>query len=92
MSEYILCSAIRRKIPVDCRNSNTEIGEVCLGYRHCDIIYMYHDLIDNSPESQGFFTSLGRFVGREEGYRIAVASGQIKERDYSRRLYSEDLY
>lgn len=90
--EYILCSAIRRKVCVDCKNSNTEIGDVCLGYRHCDIIYMYRDLIDSSVESKGFFTSHGRFVGREEGYLIAVECGQIKERDYSQKLYIEDLY
>ena len=90
--EYILCSAIKRKVPIDCKNSNSEIGSVCLGYRHCDIIYMYKGLIDTSPESQGVFTSYGRFVGRKEGYLIAVESGQIKEKDYSNILYSEDLY
>lgn len=44
---------------------------------------------------QGFLTSTGRFVGREEAHEIAVASGQPMIEHSSRicgTLYSEDLW
>ena len=42
---------------------------------------------------QGFMTSTGRFVDRKEAWKIAVASGQIREnRGYNKELFSEDLY
>ena len=39
---------------------------------------------------QGFITSHGRFVTREEAAEIAYNSGQIKKQ--VKRLFSEDLY
>jgi hypothetical protein len=41
-------------------------------------------------EAQGFYTSKGRFVGREEAAKIAYAAGQIFSP--TNRLFSEDLY
>lgn len=41
---------------------------------------------------QGFTTTRGRFVGREEAARIAVRSGQIKRLRWAPHLYSEDLW
>ena len=38
---------------------------------------------------QGFLTSKNRFVGRDEGGRIAFEAGQI---DVIKTLYSEDLF
>ena len=58
-------------------------GKVYTGKRHCHII---RDIVRltgckrvgmSSP--QGFVTEEGRFVDREEGARIALACGQIKE-------------
>ena len=40
---------------------------------------------------QGFYTSYGRFVNREEALQIAKDAGQIQETD-DNRLFSEDLY
>ena len=49
--------------------------------------------IDNPDIIQGFITSLGRFVNREEAAKIALESGQIGELKYSKnKLFSEDLY
>ncbi len=48
-----------------------------------------------SPYDQGFLTSTGRYVSREEGHKIAVASGQPMIDHPSRIdgvLYSEDLW
>lgn len=42
---------------------------------------------------QGFVTSTGRFVGRHEGKRIAVAAGQLIEgASQSSQLFSEDMW
>ncbi len=43
-------------------------------------------------EEQGFMTSRGRFVGREEGGRIALAAGQTPALRWGVDLYSEDLW
>lgn len=54
-------------------------------------------LLAQMEESDGFVTSLGRFVSRQEGWRIAYKANQLK-RDpgfvpdsEARELYSEDL-
>jgi hypothetical protein len=47
------------------------------------------------PEDQGFLTSKGRYVGREEALKIAIASGQSMIDHPSRhatQLFSEDLW
>lgn len=48
-----------------------------------------------TPDQQGFLTSKGRFVGRQEAHKIAVASGQPMI-DHPGRiaatLYSEDIW
>ena len=42
---------------------------------------------------QGFITSLGRFVDREEGLKIAIEAGQVdKSKYYGRILFSEDIF
>ena len=43
-----------------------------------------------SGRNQGFLTSTGRFVNREEGAKIAFVAGQINKRKET--LFSEDLY
>lgn len=49
--------------------------------------------VDNPGITQGFVTSSGRFVDREEAAKIALESGQIEELKYSKtKLFSEDLY
>lgn len=47
--------------------------------------------------NQGFLTSSGRYVNREEGYQLAVEAGQIPAKTLwadgsSPILFSEDLY
>lgn len=47
------------------------------------------------PDDQGFLTSTGRFVGREEALKIALASGQPMidhPARHQRLLFSEDLW
>lgn len=48
-------------------------------------------------DDQGFITSTGRYVNRQEGLEIAIAAGQVdpdnrKSGSASRDLFSEDLW
>jgi len=45
-----------------------------------------------SGEAQGFLTSDGRFVSREEAARIAIAAGQVDADEIGTRLFTEDLW
>lgn len=104
--EYILCAAYKQiknssnrqkyidegKDPKSIYYApHNEIYDLRLGWRHPDILYQYGDQIDK--HSDGFVTSRGRWVSREEAYKIAVECGQIKKGKFScNRLFSEDLY
>lgn len=60
--------------------------------RHHNLFALAHP---RKPTESGFLTSSGRFVGREEGLRIALASGQPMidhPSRHSTRLFSEDLW
>ena len=96
--EYILCAAIKRKSPIKVTSHNyktnsledDDIYSIEIGRRHNDILARFGkanlDVI-----KQGFYTSYGRFVSREEALQIAKDAGQVKE-TYSNQLFSEDLY
>ena len=64
----------------------------------CDIFARFGDEISKNPYDQGFYTSKGRFVSREEGMKIAYEAGQVnyyqafKKNGKFNILYSEDLY
>lgn len=96
--EYILCAAIKRKEPRPViRNpyyeGQNDILNIELGYRHHDIMIRFYDELEQGPNAQGFYTSKGRFVSREEAYEIADAANQIVESTGGKgTLYSEDLY
>lgn len=98
-TEFILCSAIRRKEPKDCvvHYHDNDIYSIELGYRHCDIFARFGDEVSNKLEDQGFYTSRGRFVDRHEAFFIAYHANQIPislydERGKDAKLFSEDLY
>ena len=91
--EYILCAAIKRLEPKKCSPYWEGINDICnieIGYRHPDIFQRFKGEVSKSPKDQGFYTSLGRYVDREEAAKIALNCGQITEQ--KRLLYSEDLY
>lgn len=98
--EYILCAAIkrikRRKSIGNPYNEGTnDILDIELGYRHHDIYQRFPNELDVSSKAQGFYTSKGRFVDREEGYKIALEAGQLSDNrasDSIKWLCSEDLY
>lgn len=92
--ERILCAAIKRINPrPETQLRNNDIHLIEIGYRHCDIFHRFRGELSHDPNDQGFYTSKGRFVGREEGYWIAKAAGQIiNPHPQEGTLYSEDLY
>lgn len=96
--EYILCAAIKRKKPIklDSYNYQTnnrhidDIYSIEIGRRHNDILARFgKSYLD--IHKQGFYTSYGRFIDREEALLIAKKAGQVKE-DFNKKLFSEDLY
>lgn len=60
--------------------------------RHAHVIWHMADLGIKTPITgkQGFVTSEGGFVGREEAAMIALHAGQID--GHRRELFSEDLW
>ena len=82
-------------------------GFVLCGHRHGDIISMLptnssyigpekafplaKKEIGMFEDIQGFLTSLGRFVDREEAAKLAIACNKCTPY-FEKRLYSEDLY
>lgn len=104
-TEYILCSAIRRRTPRLCqpyRPGENDICDIEIGFRNHDIIQRFgKEVLD--LHSQGFYTSKGRFVDRYEASRVALEAGQIDEskaitgltydgETVYQQLFSEDLY
>lgn len=94
--EYILCAAIWYGDETELTHSPFGIvrGHVVSGYRHCQIIELYHHLTGKETKGQGncqgFLTSDNLFVTRERAAVIAFEAGQIKEKKHT--LYSEDIY
>ena len=102
--EYILCAAIKRKTPINVESKNyktfisedDDIYSIEIGRRHNDIMTRFgKDVL--CLTQQGFYTSFGRFVSREEALQIAKEAGQVKDPGFnklcsSNKLYSEDLY
>jgi hypothetical protein len=76
--EYILCAAIKRLEPKSCTPyHNNDICNIELGYRHHDIFQRFPGEVSRKQEDQGFYTSKGRFVEREEAMYIAWKAGQV---------------
>lgn len=93
--EWILCAAIKRRERrvVDGNpywEGTNDILDIELGMRHHDIFRRFGEEMDTHMAAQGFYTSKGRFVGREEAAKIAYAAGQIFSP--TNKLHSEDLY
>lgn len=90
--EKIICAAVRFQ------------GKVWYGHRHHHALEAMKDelsyvmnrkqMIDQRTGSdQGFVTSEGRYVGREEALEIAKRAGQVVNSDTDgQRLFSENLY
>lgn len=98
----IICAAIWMKdFPTAVHNPrNIEKGVVIGGWRHHNIISTLNAMMgvpisQLGSYEQGFLTTEGMFVNREEAYKIAKEAGQIllhQEDEGKWELYSEDLY
>lgn len=96
--EYILCAAIKRKHPIkldsyNYQTNNRNIDDIYIieiGRRHNDILARFSKS-HLDVHKQGFYTSYGRFVDREEALLIAKKAGQVQEH-LDKKLFSEDLY
>lgn len=102
--EYILCSAIKRKASraenrITYKDNRIrdkfgmidDIYGIELGRRHCDIIARFGaDNLDLSQ--QGFYTSWGRFLNREDALLLAIENRQVVDHIHGTKLFSEDLY
>ncbi len=93
MKEKIICAAIKI----------VETGKIFYGHRHDQCLNsmngelswtMNRQEISKVEKIQGFVTTEGRFVTREEGLIIALANDQVLDKTQIRggRLFSEDLY
>lgn len=94
--EYITCAAIHYQDGkvYEHQPKNITSGFVATGHRHHNVIALVHQLTGKSAagEIQGFLTSKNRFVGREEGYMIALEADQIDYCTNRSTLFSEDIY
>lgn len=102
--EYICCASIHwddgNVYPHQPKNI---LSGMCIaGWMHGNIIVIGSKIFGNMGErakkgiieTQGFLTSKGRFVNREEAGKIALACGQIQKLSYfgGKELDSSDLY
>ena len=98
--ERIIASAYKVKPEFICHKNivwktNTkdpdDIYQIRIGRHHSEIIHIFHKEIDQNQD--GFYTSYGRFVDREEAAKIALAGGQCEEPlIMGNRLDSSDIF
>lgn len=89
--EYILCAALKRLTPKSLKLPN-DLPFVEIGLRHFDIRDRFPGEVSMKMNDQGFLTSTGRFVSRQEAERIARDCGQVVGDIIGGELTSEDLY
>lgn len=93
--EYILCAAILRKEVNTCHKvywpKDQDIYKCEIGWRHGDILHRFRGIVSMDGYDQGFYTSKGRYLNRDDARTVAKEAGQIPE-DFNSMLMSEDLY
>ena len=69
-----------------------DIYQCRIGRHHAEILHIFGDQVDHNTD--GFYTSYGRWVDRKEAARIAIKSGQIQKCHYfaGERLDSSDIF
>ena len=78
--EYILCAAIKRIEGKNCLPYHDGLNDICfieIGYRHHDILQRFQSEVSKKSIDQGFYTSKGGFVDRNEGMFIAWKAEQV---------------
>lgn len=89
MKERIICAAIHNPEEKDMAGNPL----IYCGLRHANILWQSRS-VSRKLNHQGFLTSLGRFVDRKEGLKIALENDQVIDKSQIRadNLFSEDLY
>ena len=68
-----------------------DIYQCRIARHHAEILHMYGKEVDHNTD--GFYSSYGRWVDRTEAVQIALACGQIKRLHYwSNMLDSSDIF
>jgi len=103
--EYVIAAAYKVKPEFRCPKARVlkhengrqddrdadDIYNLRIARHHAEIIHLYGPQIDQ--DTDGFYTSYGRYVTRREAAQIALASGQITECHYwPDQLDSSDLF
>ena len=86
--EQIECVAIRRW-------TDSETWSLPRPARHGDVMHVVFDEtggLSTAQFEQGFLTTTGRFVNRQEAFVIAQEAGQLLEDDTGKTLFSEDVW
>ena len=87
--EFICKKGTVKKINID---EKDDIYQCRIARHHAEILHMYSKEIDH--ETDGFYTSYGRWVNRKEAAKIAIESGQIQKCHYfgGEELDSSDIF
>ena len=69
-----------------------DIYQCRIARHHAEILHIWGNEVDH--ETDGFYTSYGRWVDRKEAAEIAIAAGQIKKCHYfgGTELDSSDIF
>lgn len=74
-----------------CSKKYDDIYRCRIGRHHAEILHLFSKEIDH--ETDGFYTSYGRYVDRKEAAKIALSSKQIRNLHYWKdALDSSDIF
>lgn len=100
MKEIIIASAYKVKPEYVCKRGGVwktgtrerdDIYGLRIARHHAEILHCFSDIVDH--DTDGFYTSYGRWVDRYEAARIAIDSGQCTEPlIMGNRLDSSDIF
>ena len=101
MKERIVAAAYKVKPEYICsvggnrkgghNSGRDDIYECRIARHHSEILHIFGREVDQNTD--GFYTSFGRWVNREEAAKIALGCGQIKRLHYWKdKLDSSDIF
>ena len=98
--EYIICAAYKVKPEFVCQRGavwkkgtqeRDDIYQCRIGRHHAEILHCFSAEVDHNTD--GFYTSFGRWVDRKEAAHLALACGQVKKLHYwDDSLDSSDIF
>lgn len=87
--EFVCNKGGIKKVGIEERD---DIYKCRIGRHHAEILHIFGNEVDH--QTDGFYTSYGRWVDRKEAGEIAIACGQIEKMRYwgGEKLDSSDLF